>query len=531
MQRPTGVAIAVLIGLTAVIVPIWFSIHLAWKQSLADETARVRYNAGDVLRRGEETRNQVVAGTRMLTKANLPPCSPAEIDLMRRIDLDSSYIQAVARIQGDSLICTSLGTRSPIPVGSATVISKDGAAQRLNVKIPVAGSQPLDIFSSSNGFAFLIHPGLPLDTASEGPDISLALYLSSSPDPLPLAATGSHLRPEWFRSIAKGSEATFVDRGYVVCIAHSAASDLAVVAAAPVSYVARRIARIAALFVPLGLLCGIALAWAVIHVTRQRFSLPSVLRVAALHREFYVEYQPVVEMSSRRWIGAEALVRWRRPGGRIVRPDEFIPTAEESGVITLITQCVASIVAADLPRFLSIDPEFRVAMNLSAADLRSKATLPLLEEITQADGAHSANLEVEATERGFLQGPEVRGLIAKIRSQGITVSIDDFGTGYSSLSCLQSLGLDTLKIDKAFVNTIGTDGATSRVVFHIIEMAHSLNLEIVAEGVETEEQASFLLQRGVRHAQGWLFGKPMPVATFCESLLQAKSAREQETHV
>src|SRR5208282_5062025 len=126
MQRHTGVAIAVVVGLTAVVAPIWVSIHLAWRQSVAAEEDRVRYNARDVLRRGEETRQQMASGLQLLTKANLPPCSAAEIDLMRQIDVSSSYIQAVARIQGDSLTCTSLGTSNPIPVGPATLTSDRG---------------------------------------------------------------------------------------------------------------------------------------------------------------------------------------------------------------------------------------------------------------------------------------------------------------------------------------------------------------------------------------------------------------------
>src|SRR5208282_2432037 len=105
------------------------------------------------------------SGLQLLTKANLPPCSPGEIDLMRQIDVASSYIQAVARIQGDSLTCTSLGTSKPIPVGLATTTSDQGIAGRLSVKIPIAGEQPLDIFSK-DGYAFLIHPDLPLDTAT-----------------------------------------------------------------------------------------------------------------------------------------------------------------------------------------------------------------------------------------------------------------------------------------------------------------------------------------------------------------------------
>ena len=232
-------------------------------------------------------------------------------------------------------------------------------------------------------------------------------------------------------------------------------------------------------------------------------------------------------MSSRRWIGAEALVRWRR-AGRIIRPDSFIPVAEESGAITLITECVASIVAADLPHFLAIDPDFQVAINLSPADLRSQTTLDMLKEILRAEGARPANLGIEATERGFLQEAEVHDHMGTIRSMGISVAIDDFGTGYSSLSRLQHLPLDTLKIDKSFVDTIGTDGVTSGVVPHIIEMAHSLKLEMVAEGVETEEQAGFLRQQGVRYAQGWLFARPMAIDKLCESLGRATPAQKQE---
>lgn len=143
MHRPTGVAIAVAVGLIAAVAPIWLSIHLAWRQSLADEEARVQYNARDVIRRAEETRYQISSGLQMLKKAKLPPCSPGEIDLMRRIDLDSSYIQAVARIEGDRLVCTSLGTSSPIALGPATLTTEYGVTGRFNVTIPLTGDHHL----------------------------------------------------------------------------------------------------------------------------------------------------------------------------------------------------------------------------------------------------------------------------------------------------------------------------------------------------------------------------------------------------
>ncbi len=137
--------------------------------------------------------------------------------------------------------------------------------------------------------------------------------------------------------------------------------------------------------------------------------------------------------------------------------------------------------------------------------------LDAMDDFLRVSGARPENIEIEATERAFLQGPETAELIDALRAKGFSVAIDDFGTGYSSLSCLQSLSLDTLKIDRTFVETINTDGATSQVVLHIIEMAHSLHLEMVAEGVETEPQAQYLVKRGVRYAQGWHFGRPTEI--------------------
>jgi sensor c-di-GMP phosphodiesterase-like protein len=206
-------------------------------------------------------------------------------------------------------------------------------------------------------------------------------------------------------------------------------------------------------------------------------------------------------------------------------PNHFISEAENSGVITLITACVAEIVAADLPALLAIDPDFHVAINISGPDLLTPATVPLLKKVLSTSHALPCNLQVEATERRFLQTAHSRWMIDSIRSLGISVAIDDFGTGYSGLSCLQTLGLDTIKIDKSFVETIGTDGATSQVVPHIIGMAHSLDLVIVAEGVETAAQADFLIKRRVHFAQGWLFARPMSLASLCGSL-RAKQAVE-----
>jgi sensor c-di-GMP phosphodiesterase-like protein len=254
------------------------------------------------------------------------------------------------------------------------------------------------------------------------------------------------------------------------------------------------------------------------------------LRSAARHNDFFVEYQPVVDLSNRRCVGAEALVRWRR-GEAIISPGSFIPLAEESGVITLVTQSVLRTVARDLPRFLELNPDFRVAINLTATDLRSPSTIPALEELLRNSGASVRNVVIEVTEHSFLQDPGTRAIISEMRGLGIHIAMDDFGTGYSSLSCIQRLALDALKIDKAFVEAIGTEGATSEVVSLIIKMAHSLNLAIVAEGVETESQCRFLQSQGVRFGQGWLFGRPQHVSDLCRELQAAGHATDAENEL
>lgn len=195
-----------------------------------------------------------------------------------------------------------------------------------------------------------------------------------------------------------------------------------------------------------------------------------------------------------------------------MQPDFFIPLAEANGIIGLITQQVFDLVARDAGTFLSRHPDFHIAVNLSAADMHSPTLRGQLDRLVERTGASSRSIIVEITERSLLNADLARDVTHDIRALGYDIAIDDFGTGYSSLSYLATLEVDYLKIDKIFIDAIGTEAPTSYVVQHIIEMAKSLKLRMIAEGVETEAQADFLRQRGVEFAQGWLFGKPMPFA-------------------
>jgi sensor c-di-GMP phosphodiesterase-like protein len=490
-----------------------------------EKAAGLRY-ASEVVRRGEEATAQFTRATLMLNEDHFAPCSPQEVDLMRQIDIGSSYIQMVGRISNGTLECTSLGTVKPIAVGPPTLVTDNGVSEWMNFKLGPLRLDRLDLLEY-RGVGILADTSLMVDQETEK-GASLASIVPS---------TGGRLRPvepkasfhaNWLTPIGRGQSISFFDSGYVVSQVRSKTCDIEAISVLPVSNGYGLIKRFAMAFVPIGLLCGLALAWAVRLILRIRSSLPGLIRVAIRDRNFYVVYQPVVELSTRRVVGAEALVRWKR-GNTVIGPDSFIKLAEESGVISLITKNVMDIVSEDLPKLLRLDPNFHVAVNMSATDLRDDATKDRVMELLRNSGASSRNLVIEATEHGLVGGPDSSRVIRGLRDEGIFVAIDDFGTGYSSLSCLQSLGLDLLKIDKAFVDSIGTDGATSGVVAHIIEMARTLHLRTVAEGVETEAQVDFLLRRNVDYAQGWLFGKPMSLDALCDRLCGVVAVEQEET--
>lgn len=502
MRRSAGIVLAWAIGTAAVVLPIVLAVHFARQQAVGNEFTLLRGYASDVLRRSELTGDQSAMAVHRLQQAALAPCSAAEVDLMRQIAVTSSYIQAVGRTRDGELICSSLGTEVPIALGPPSYVSRTGAVIRTDVRLPITGGHAV-IVLEKDGFAAILDPTLTLDTITDT-DVALGSF---SPSARTVITGRGRIDAQWMET-GGGPQSDFVDGGILVAVLRSPRYDVAAVAAAPVTGLRRKVRHVLLLFVPMGLLCGLALAGAVLYLARLRLSMPSELRAAADRDEFLVEYQPVVDLRTRQWIGAEALVRWCR-GREVVRPDLFIPIAEETGVITLITECVLAHVAKDFPAMLRENAEFHVAINLSATDLQAPSTLDAVKKLLAASGAPPGNVMVEATERGFLQGAAAEMMVDRLRGLGIEVAIDDFGTGYSSLSRVETLNVSCLKIDKSFVETIGTDGATSQVVMHIIEMAHALNLEMIAEGVETEEQARFLAERGVRMGQGWLFGRPM----------------------
>ncbi|MGC2636698.1 MAG: EAL domain-containing protein [Acidobacteriaceae bacterium] len=526
MKSLRGEPVPLIVGALAFVVPLLLSLQLAWNQSIANEKAEGLRYASEVVRRGEETGAQFYRAAQVLNQDHFRPCSPQEIDLMRQIDVGSSYVQMVGRISGETLECTSLGDVKPVTVGPPTLITENGVSEWLDFKFGSLSLDRLDLLAYK-GVAIVVDTGLLVDL-SRDEGTGLALMVPSNARRLRLVEPKGGIRANWLNPVGRGQSVSFIDGNYVVSQVRSRNLDIQAISVIPLSHGYRHVLQFAIDFVPIGLICGVALGWAAMQISRNRLSLPGMIRVAARKRDFYVEYQPIVQMATRRPAGAEALVRWKR-GGTVISPATFIQLAEDSGVISLITENVMDIVSRDLPKLLELDPKFHVSLNLSATDLKDDATIGKLIDLLRRSGASPQHLIVEATEHGLISGPDSNRVIAGIRNEGIRVAIDDFGTGYSSLACLQTLGVDLLKIDKAFVETIGTDGATSGVVLHIIEMARSMRLRTVAEGVETEAQAEFLLYRDVDYAQGWLFGKPMSIDSLCTQLRTVGGVEDEET--
>jgi diguanylate cyclase (GGDEF)-like protein/PAS domain S-box-containing protein len=245
--------------------------------------------------------------------------------------------------------------------------------------------------------------------------------------------------------------------------------------------------------------------------TVARLTLKSKLRRALELDEFVVHYQPKVDLVTGRTAGAEALLRWRLPGHGDIPPSTFIPLAEQTGLIQPIGEWVLRRVLADYRTWLGRVPDpGRISINLSLRQLQQASFLARFAGVFREYGVDPSRLELEITETTLMSNaPRTLAVLGELRDLGIRLSIDDFGTGYSSLSALQQLPVETLKIDQSFVRDAATDPEDATLVKTIIEMARSLGLEVVAEGIETEAQLAFLRARGCHYGQGLLFGAPI----------------------
>ncbi|WP_223413970.1 MULTISPECIES: EAL domain-containing protein [unclassified Pseudomonas] len=274
--------------------------------------------------------------------------------------------------------------------------------------------------------------------------------------------------------------------------------------------------------VPASLALGVLVGFMVFLLVRQRQSLDAELSGAIRRGELQVLYQPIFDLDSRNCVGAEALLRWRRPDGTLTSPDLFIPMAENTGQIRQMTDFVLQRLLEQLGQLLRANPQLYISVNLAACDVMVPRIGQVMARLLTLHRVAAKQIAFEVTERGLIDVVVARENLQALRDVGHQVLIDDFGTGYCSLAYLQTLPVDCLKIDKAFIDALGHDAASSGVAPHIIHMAQSLHLKVIAEGIEHEAQAAFLSSEGVKFGQGWLFAHALSAVQFIELITRGR---------
>jgi sensor c-di-GMP phosphodiesterase-like protein len=235
--------------------------------------------------------------------------------------------------------------------------------------------------------------------------------------------------------------------------------------------------------------------------------------------EFVPYYQPIVDIQTGRLLGAEVLVRWRRPDGQYVEPRAFVPLMESTGLVLELTRSLMRRARAELGEAVGRRPAMTIAFNIAPQHFDDALILNDVGTIFDGSPIKLTQVVLELTERYEVENlTRTRRTIAALQGLGCKVAIDDVGTGHGGLSYILKLGVDIIKIDKIFVEPIGTGGRSSAIIETLIDLANNMRMDIIAEGVETFDQVTYLRERGIGAAQGYVFAPPLPGGSFLQLL-------------
>jgi sensor c-di-GMP phosphodiesterase-like protein len=440
----------------------------------------------------------------VLQHSAYPACSEAELGHFRELVFRSAYLKDAGRIRNGVIDCSAIAGRPSRAISrfNAGLTAPDGTITYANL-IPIH-DESLKRAGFQLGNAFVVF-GSQLPVA-EG---SLPIHLTEKP-----AGTAAPASNQ-------------VEREGNTLVATRCSSTLLTCVTASITVDEARQGEFGAITGTAGLGCmtGALIGFLLSAFRRRHLSMEQQLRRSIEKEALEVFYQPIVNLVDGKIIGAEALARWKDRDGVPVSPDLFIKIAEQHGFVGSLTSLMFRRALKDFREVLTKLPEFRLDINVTAADLADPAFLPMLDAAIEQNKVPTSSVVIEVTESSTANQEVAMESIRLLRRRGHSIYIDDFGTGYSSLSYLLYLSIDRIKIDKAFTRAIGTNSPTLAIVPQIMAMARSLNLGVVVEGVETEQQALyFTVDDQTIQGQGFLYGEPMPAEQFME-LMAPKLAR------
>lgn len=515
-RRWRVIAVGIVLALLGAALPIAAMAWTSWRVAVQKELDILDLVAQRALARAGNTFKEAQGALEAIEAAHLPACSDQHIAQMRIVTINVPSIEEIGYFENDVIKCTSWGgTTGTISKSHVDYVTPEGIEVTLRIEPAVSHGDRMTSLHLGHHNA-LVAPSRFVDIMLRD---GMALALLNDQEQV----ISTQNQPDADIVVALATRAS---RGINDASLYSVVKDggLTAVVLEPRAAIREKLARELIVLLPIGVFIASFIVGIIVWMSRKRLSPQAELEIAVRKREFVVHYQPIIDLKTHICVGAEALVRWRRPDGTLVRPDLFIPLAEETGLIEPITDQVVEAIIADIGSILVADRTLHIAVNLCAEDVKTGRILEFIEQRLKPAGIRKQQIWLEATERGFIDIDAARITLDRARKAGHSVAIDDFGTGYSSLQYLQGLPLDALKIDKSFVDTIGRNTATSTVTLHIIGMARELGLFSVAEGIETEEQAAYLREHGVDFGQGWLFSRPLPAEKFIAFQRHNKSA-------
>jgi sensor c-di-GMP phosphodiesterase-like protein len=437
-----------------------------------------------------------------------PPCSDVELTYFRDLVFGSDYLRDVGRIRGGRIECSATAGRPVRPMGQfeagrAALDLSNGGGKLVPIhdrSLQRAGIQEGDYFVLFGSHLPLVADSLPVHLAIDrGRENSTVVSRLGS------------------REAAASQEGDYVTReGDLIVGRHcSALLSSCVTASIGVGEAQRNEIPFISASAILGAIAAGSLGMFICVIRHRRRSIDQQLRRAVLEEKLQVAYQPIVNLANGKIVGAEALARWTTQDGDPVKPEVFIKIAEEHGFVGSITNLVLRRALREFREVFTQVPDFRLNVNVAAADLVDPDFLPMLDQAVQEAKIRPQNLVLEVTESTTASREDAMESIRMLRQRGHSIYIDDFGTGYSNLSYLLYLSVDTIKIDKAFVRAIGTESVSVAILPQILAMARSMNLGVVVEGIESEGQANYFSTDNLRiYGQGYLFGRPAPAREF-----------------